>query len=637
MTCRQGKRDDSMTDRFVRLATAAPTLALANIAANTDSLLAAIQQADADQADLIVFPELSLTGASCADLFLSQRLQQAAVQGLMHLARKTAGSQVVSLVGLPLAAGQALYSVVAVIQNGQVLGLVPKRQLSVDQQRVFQPGPDQTQLFDLPGQVVPLGSHLLFCWSGKPAVSFAVELGAERLLPLPGAARAALAGALIVCNPSALPEASGRPQERRDSVQHLSRRLICAYVLAEAGRGESTTDRVYAGHQLVYENGRLLAENKPFAGASCLADIDPQALLALRQRSSAFQAGAEAGYDRVFFQARPPAPDLRRHVSKTPFIPAENLAAHCEEVTQIQANGLAGRLSHVPGARAVLGLSGGLDSSLALLVILRTFDLLKRPRRDILAVSLPGPGSSQRTRNNARALAQACGVSFQELSIDQAVADHLAALGHPAGRHDTTFENAQARERMQILMDLANQQGGLVIGTGSLSELALGWTTYNGDHMSMYDVNCSVPKTLIPSLLRHLSAGTAWAELVEDIIDTPVSPELLPEAAETGGQQTEQLIGPYLLHDFFLYYFLTFGSSPDKILRLATAAFAGDFDAPTIKGWLGVFFKRFFSQQFKRSCSPDGPQTGALSLSPRGAWSMPSDAVSDLWTVPKEP
>ena len=627
-----------MRDGFIRVAAATPRIQVADCAGNRDRILGLIRQAAADQVHIAVFPELCLTGYTCGDLFLSRTLLDGARRALCSLAEATRGLEIISIVGLPLADGAALYNVAAVIQDGRVLGFVPKQNIpnyaEFYEARHFSPGPSiSVCLFD--GSEIPFGRNLLFCCEQMPELTLAVEICEDLWAARPPAIDHAEAGATIIANLSASDEVVSKAAYRRLLVQSQSGRLLCTYVYADAGEGESSTDLVFAGHNLIYENGRRLAESPLFSAGLTTADTDIQMLVQDRRRQNTFISQAADSHRRIFFALAQTELALRRPIPARPFVPSDpnDLAERCEEILSLQSAGLRKRLAHTGCKSVLVGLSGGLDSTLALLVAARAFDSLGLDRKGILAVTMPGFGTTSRTRQNAISLAEGLGVTFREIPIGDSVLSHFRDIGQDPAHHDVTYENAQARERTQILMDLANMTGGLVLGTGDLSELALGWATYNGDHMSMYGINSSIPKTLVRHLVRY-AAGNADDQLrhtLLDVLDTPVSPELLPPAEDEIAQKTEQLIGPYELHDFFLYYTVRYGFTPAKILRLARLAFGSEYEPEQIRHWLEVFNRRFFAQQFKRSCLPDGPKVGSVTLSPRGDWRMPSDAVSRLW------
>lgn len=627
-----------MHDGFIRVAAATPRIQVADCTYNRDRILEMIRQAAADHVQVIVLPELCLTGYTCSDLFLSRTLLDAARRALHNLVEASRGLDILCAVGLPMASGSALYNVAAVFQNGRLLGFVPKYQIpnysEFYEARHFSPGPaDDTLSFA--GEEVPFGRNLLFCCRELPDLRLAVEICEDLWIAHSPSIDHAAAGATVILNLSASDETVAKAAYRRMLVQSHSGRLVCAYVYADAGEGESSTDLVFAGHNLIYENGRRLAESALFSNGLTVADVDVQLLTQERRRMNTFPDSSGCSHRLIPFSLTLRDLDLRRPVAAQPFVPADrqDLAERCEEILSLQAMGLKKRLAHTGCKNAVIGLSGGLDSTLALLVTARAFDSLHLDRKGILAVTMPGFGTTGRTRQNAVDLASSLGVALREIPISEAVHVHFRDIGHDETRHDVTYENAQARERTQILMDLANQNGGLVIGTGDLSELALGWATYNGDHMSMYGVNSSIPKTLVRHLVRYAAnqSDPGLRDTLLDVLDTPVSPELLPPEEGEIAQKTEHIVGPYELHDFFLYYLVRYGFTPSKIKRLALLAFAGQYDAESIDKWLKVFIRRFFAQQFKRSCLPDGPKVGSVTLSPRGDWRMPSDAVARLW------
>ncbi|MBP8989178.1 MAG: NAD(+) synthase [Clostridia bacterium] len=630
-----------MQDGFLRVAAATPRIQVADVRGNCDQILSLIRQAAQKDASLIIFPELSLTGYTCADLFLSLALQKAARAALHDLVKATAKWDIVCAVGLPWTMGSALYNATAVFQRGRLLGLVPKTHRSDDasfyESRYFAGGGQISSTCTIGDGVVPFGTDLLFTCREMPDFCLAFEMGEEMRALTSPSVEAALAGATVIGNLSAQNETVDMEACRRLWVKSRSASLICAYLCAEAGDGESTTDLVFSGHNLIYENGQKLIESDLFSTGLILAEIDVQLLSAERKRKTIWAVSQEPkrSYRSIEFSIQKHQTELTRHVSSQPFVAEEEAkrAAQCEKVLLLQAQGLKKRLEHTGAKHAVIGLSGGLDSTLALLVTARAFDALNLDRQNILTVIMPGFGTTDRTYQNALALARFYQTSLLEIPIHDAVLQHFKDIGHDPHCTDVTYENAQARERTQILMDLANKVKGLVVGTGDLSELALGFTTYNADHMSMYGVNSSVPKTLIRHLIRYAagSCDPKQKEVLLDIAQTPISPELLPSDHGEITQSTEHLIGPYDLHDFFLYYWVRHGFTPSKILRLATSAFAGRYEPCVIRQWLIVFLKRFFSQQFKRSCMPDGPKVSCISLSPRGDWHMPSDAVVKVW------
>ncbi|MCI2047219.1 MAG: NAD(+) synthase [Faecalibacterium sp.] len=632
---------------FIRAAALSPALRVADCRYNALQIVQAMQQAEAQGIQLAVFPELCLTGYTCGDLFLQRTLQQGAEQGLRTLLQASAALNLVAVAGLPVRHNGKLYNCAAVVCRGALLGLVPKTFLpnyaEFYEKRHFSAGRPQVEWIDFGGQRVPFGTSLLFCCRTMESFVLGVEICEDVWAPLPPSTHHALAGATVIANLSASDETVGKAEYRRSLVAQQSARLLCAYLYADAGHGESTTDMVFAAHDLIAENGTVLAEAKPFQGGPAVTELDLERMLAERVRNTSF-VPEDAGYERVYFDLAPVAVPLTRAVSTTPFVPGDAAAraARCELILEMQADGLAKRLEHAHAKTAVIGISGGLDSCLALLVAVRAMRILHRASTDILAVTMPCFGTTKRTRSNAEILCGELAVTFQEIEIGNTVKSHFDDIGLPESDRSITYENGQARVRTLELMDVANRTGGIVVGTGDLSELALGWATYNGDHMSMYGVNAGVPKTLVRHIVRY-EADTAHSETLRrvllDILDTPVSPELLP--AEANGeiaQKTESLIGPYELHDFYLYYVLRFGFGPGKIFHLARAAFAGqpEYTDAVLLHWLENFYRRFFMQQFKRSCLPDGPKIGSVTLSPRGDWRMPSDARNDLWAAELE-
>ncbi|MDR3052188.1 MAG: NAD(+) synthase [Oscillospiraceae bacterium] len=633
-----------MRDGFIRAAAATPGLRLADTDHNRGQIACLARQAAGEGVSILVTPELSLTGYTCGDLFFDRALQNGALRALEGLLRDTAELPLLLLVGLPVAHGGKLYNCAAVLFGGTLLGLVPKSHLpnyaEFYERRQFTPAFAGVRRYSGgPFRDVPFGTDILFHAASMPGVALAVELCEDLWAPAPPSIRHALAGATVIANLSASNETIGKADYRRSLVTGQSARLCCGYLYACSGAGESTTDLVFAAHNLVAENGLCLAETPLFQGGMAASELDVQRVAHERQRMNSFPAATPAGYEAVTFGLPLRKTALTRPISPAPFIPGGPgaLDERCETILSIQAAGLAARLRHTQARAAVLGVSGGLDSSLALLVSARAMRLLGRPATDILAVTMPAFGTTARTRQNAQALAEGVGATFLCVDVSDTVRRHLADLGRDENQPDVVYENAQARVRTLTLMDLANQHSGIVVGTGDLSELALGWATYNGDHMSMYGVNASVPKTLI----RHIVAYEAQAQpplapVLAAVLDTPVSPELLPAVDGQITQRTEDIVGPYELHDFFLYYVLRWGFAPRKVLRLARAAFAGRYDGPTLLAWLRVFYRRFFAQQFKRSCLPDGPKVGSVSLSPRGDWRMPSDAAATLWLAELE-
>lgn len=640
-----------MRDGFVKVAAVTPEVRVADVAFNVDACVAEASRAcTEDGAAVVVLPELAITGYTCEDLFWQDALLDAAERGLADFVARTADLDALLLVGVPVRVNAKLYNCCAVVASGTILGVVPKLHIPTYNEfyegRHFVPGTADVVPVDVAGQLdVPFGTSQLFSCEELPELVVAAEICEDLWVPEPPSIRHALAGATLVCNLSASNALVGKADYRRELVRGQSARLVCGYVYASAGTGESTQDLVFSGHDLVAENGRLLAEGAPFGGGRAVSEVDVRQLAAERRRMSTFQTAANAAqldYHVSRFTLDVHHVHLTRWVDPHPFVPSDptRRAERCEDVFAIQAHGLARRLAHTGSRRAVIGLSGGLDSTLALLVTVRAFDLLDLPRTGVVAVTMPGFGTTDRTHDNATKLADALGVELREIAIGDAVRQHFSDIGHDESVHDVTYENAQARERTQILMDVANQEGGLVIGTGDLSELALGWATYNGDHMSMYAVNASVPKTLVRHLVRYVADTCGSADekdVLLDVLDTPVSPELLPATGDGKiAQRTEDLVGPYELHDFFLYEVLRHGAGPRKVFRLARHALGETYDDATILSWLKVFYRRYFAQQFKRSCLPDGPKVGSAAVSPRGDLRMPSDACSTLWLAELE-
>ena len=629
---------------FVKVAAAVPQVAVADCARNAERIVALAQQAARRGVELVAFPELAVTGYTCADLFLQPALLDAADEALGEIMRQTRKLPLALIVGLPLRHEDRLYNCAAVVAQGRLLGVVPKSYIpnyaEFYEARWFASGAGiEEERITAAGQEADFGTELTFAVNGA---EFGIEICEDLWVASPPSSRLALNGAKLIFNLSASPEGVGKHAYLRELVAQQSARTHTAYVYCSAGFGESSTDLVFAGNGLIAENGTMLAQAARFSLDEQLtvADVDIERLEFERRRNTSFRMREEAGESTVIEMELPDAlkaSALDRRVDPMPFVPADEAhrSERCEEIFQIQSHGLARRLAHTGCRCAVVGISGGLDSTLALLVTVRTFDKLGLDRRGILGITMPGFGTTDRTYRNALKLMEGLGVTVREIPIRNACLQHFRDIGLPESDRSAAYENAQARERTQILMDVANMEGGLVIGTGDLSELALGWATYNGDQMSMYGVNASVPKTLVRHLVRWAADterdGATRATLL-DIIDTPVSPELLPADREGNiAQKTEDLVGPYELHDFFLYNFVRAGFRPAKIAFLAEQAFAGSYDRETIVKWLRVFFRRFFAQQFKRSAMPDGPKVGSVSLSPRGDWRMPSDASAALW------
>lgn len=629
-----------MKDGFITVATATPQVVVADCEANAQAILACINEMAAAHAKVMVLPELCITGYTCNDLFWQTKLLDEAEAALSVIAEGSRQVDALIAVGMPLRVAGKLLNVAAILCRGKVLGFVPKVNLPAYNEfyetRHFTSGSADMGTVQFGGEEIPIGTNLLFSCENVVDLCVAAEICEDLWVPNPPSVQHALAGASVICNLSASDEMVGKGSYRRDLVAGQSARLVCAYLYATAGEGESTTDLVFGGQNLIAENGTVLAESTTFENEINVATIDVQRLASERRRMSTFPAAESKEYREISFALAEEETKLARFFDADPFVPsnADQLSDRCEEILNIQALGLKKRLAHTHAKSAVVGISGGLDSTLALLVTARAFDMLGLPRKGIVAVTMPGFGTTDRTYNNAVAMIKSLGATFKEVPIAKAVMQHFADIDHDASIHDVTYENSQARERTQILMDIANQANGFVIGTGDLSELALGWATYNGDHMSMYAVNASVPKTLVRHLVRHYadtSADEVLAGVLYDVLDTPVSPELLPPEDGAISQKTEDLVGPYELHDFFLYQMLRMCFPPAKIYRVAKEAFAGRYSNETILKWLRTFYWRFFSQQFKRSCLPDGPKVGSVAVSPRGDLRMPSDACVSAW------
>lgn len=631
----------SLKDGFIKVAAGTPKIRVADCRYNAEQCFTLMREACRQGVRVLALPELCLTGYTCADLFLQPELLQGAEAALLTVLEATRSLDMVTALGLPVAYGNKIYNCAAVIHQGDLLALVPKTYLpsygEFYEKRWFAADPELTGSLTLCGRQAEFHPRCILRCAGYPEFSIGVELCEDLWAPDPPSRALAAGGASIILNLSASDEVVGKSEYRRQLVTGQSGRLVCGYVYADAGEGESTTDLVYAGHNLIAENGALLSERR-FATGLTISEVDVQRLSTERRRLTTFPAGAEKPCFVKEFEMELGTTNLTRFVSPTPFVPedAADRAARCEEILLIAAMGLRKRLEHTGAKTAVVGLSGGLDSTLAVLITMIAMKLLGRPSTDVVAVTMPAFGTTDRTRDNAVELAGRLGATLRRIDISHSVKSHFADIGQSLDNHDVTYENGQARERTQVLMDIANQTGGLVVGTGDLSELALGWATYNGDHMSMYGVNASIPKTLVRHLVSFVCDDKAQEDeklshVLADILDTPVSPELLPAVGGKISQKTEDLVGPYELHDFFLYYAVRWAFPPRKVLRLSEYAFARRYDRETILKWLKTFYRRFFAQQYKRSCLPDGPKVGSVTLSPRGDWRMPSDASAALW------
>ncbi len=634
-----------MKQGFIKVAAVTPKIRVADPVYNAGIICERLEEACRKAAKIIVFPELCITGYTCGDLFLQEILLREASVQLLRIAECTRGKDALVMVGLPMEREGRLYNVAAVLWNGEILGMIPKANIpsyaEFYEGRHFSEGNSEPVPFVFQGRTVPFGTNILFSCETMHGLTVGCEICEDLWVADAPAVKHALKGATVIANLSASNETIGKDEYRELLVKSVSARLLCGYVYTSAGEGESTQDLVFGGHNLIAENGTILAQVKKFTCETLYGDIDVRKLLADRRRMGTFGREPSAAYVKVPFRLEVAETDLQRSFPALPFVPgdAEKRKRRCEEILSIQSYGLKKRYEHTGLKTAVLGISGGLDSTLALLVTVRAFDLLGLDRKGILAVTMPCFGTTDRTYENACLLARTLGATLEEVDIKEAVTVHFRDIGQDMADHDVTYENGQARERTQVLMDIANRQGGLVIGTGDMSELALGWATYNGDHMSMYGVNAGVPKTLVRHLVEYYADTCNDKELedvLRDVLDTPVSPELLPPVDGVISQRTEDLVGPYELHDFFLYYMLRCGYSPAKVYRVAKLAFKGLYEDGTILKWLKTFYRRFFAQQFKRSCLPDGPKVGSVALSPRGDLRMPSDASVSLWLAEAE-
>ncbi|MBE5889989.1 MAG: NAD(+) synthase [Lachnospiraceae bacterium] len=627
-----------MKDGFVKVATISPKITVADTKTNGATIRAYMKEVADAGAKIAVFPELCITGYTCGDLFTQDLLLDKAKEELLCIAEESAKYDGLFFVGLPYEINGKLYNMAAAVSGGMILGMVPKVFMPTYNEfyegRNFTSGLTLTGFTDLNGQSIPVGTNFIFACEEMPKLRVAAEICEDLWVANPPSIFHALGGANVMVNLSASDEITGKANYRRELVSGQSARLLCAYLYASAGEGESTQDVVYSGHCMIAENGHILAESKRFCESVTYSEIDVNRLEEERRRMSTFRT--EDTHDFIPFHLDVEETALTRFVDPAPFVPSNQAERElrCDEILMIQASGLKKRLEHTHAKTAVVGISGGLDSTLALLVTARAFDLIGRDHKDIIAITMPGFGTTDRTYENALSLIKSLGATLKEISIVDSVKQHFKDIGQSLEEFDVTYENGQARERTQILMDVANKTGGFVIGTGDLSELALGWATYNGDHMSMYAVNSSVPKTLVRHLVRYYAdtcGDDALKAVLMDVLDTPVSPELLPPKDGKIAQKTEDLVGPYELHDFFLYHMLRFGFPPKKVYRLALIAFQGTYDAEFIQKWLKNFYRRFFAQQFKRSCLPDGPKVGTVAVSPRGDLRMPSDAAGRIW------
>lgn len=634
-----------MRDGYIKVAAVTPKVKVADPAYNGQVIFQKLKEAEEERAVVVVFPELCITGYSCGDLFLQETLLRSAKEELIKIAADTNGKNMLVFVGLPISWNGNLYNVAAALCQGKILGLVPKMHIpnynEFYEARHFAKGMEEPVNVRLTEEItVPMGSHLLFSPDTMPELKVGVEICEDVWVPNPPSISHALAGANLIVNLSASDEITGKDIYRESLIAGQSARLLCGYVYASAGEGESTQDVVYSAHNMIAENGTILGSAKRFCNESVYSEIDVQKINAERRRMSTFE-GNTGNYQEITFPLKIEETVLTRFIDPSPFVPGktEKRQKRCEEILMLQSMGLKKRLEHTGCKCAVIGISGGLDSTLALLVTVKAFDMAGIDRKGIKAVTMPGFGTTDRTYDNAVNLIKSLNADFLEIDIKEAVRVHFRDIGQEETCHDVTYENGQARERTQILMDVANKENGMVIGTGDMSELALGWATYNGDHMSMYGVNVSVPKTLVRHLVQYY-ADTCDEETLRkillDVLDTPVSPELLPPEEGKISQKTEDIVGPYELHDFFLYHMLRSGFGPAKIYRLALRAFEGTYEKEVILKWLKTFVRRFFSQQFKRSCLPDGPKVGTVAVSPRGDLRMPSDASGQVWLAQLE-
>lgn len=629
-----------MKDGFIRVAAATPDVKVADVEFNREKIGEMILEGRKRHVKIMVFPELAMTGYTCGDLFIQKPLLTKAKNELKKLVDFTAGDDMLIFVGIPWEYNNKLYNAAAAIQNGKLLGIVPKMWLpnysEFYEMRYFNPGCRNPVMVPFDGGLVPMGSNILFTCANVENLVVGAEICEDVWVLNPPSIAHAAAGATVIVNCSASDETTGKSEYRRNLISGQSARLLCAYIYANAGEGESTQDVVFGGQNIIAENGTIVAESQRFVNGMLCADVDLERLECERRRMTTYQTENRGSYLFIDFTLKEDESVWERFIDPSPFVPSDETERknRCEEILSIQAMGLKKRLKHTNCKYAVVGISGGLDSTLALLVTARAFDLLGLPRENIISVTMPCFGTTDRTYHNACLMTKKLGATLKEVNIKEAVNVHFRDISHDPAVHDVTYENSQARERTQVLMDIANQAGGMVIGTGDMSELALGWATYNGDHMSMYGVNSSVPKTLVRHLVSYYASiceQDALRDVLLDVLDTPVSPELLPPENGLIAQKTEDLVGPYELHDFFLYYILRYGYHPEKIYRLAVKAFDGEYKNETILKWLKVFYRRFFNQQFKRSCLPDGPKVGSAAVSPRGDLRMPSDACSRLW------
>lgn len=630
-----------MKHGFIKVAAASPYCTVADCRKNADKIIELTHKADQNGVKLITFPELYLSGSTCGDLFFSDTLLRSAERELVRIASKTCDTDTIIIIGFPYIVNDKIYNCAAFCQKGQILGIIPKSILNIAEARYFSSYTGSTVSIKLGDDYTVFGNGIIFADMNMRSLKIGIEIGDEAFSCIPPSANLCMLGATVIVNPFAAPEAIGSNEYTNTMLSSLSARSVCGYIHAEVGSGESTTDGVYGGKLAVYENGKIIAENQPFGDKEIIVtELDSELISAERRRINQFATRSTEAMQQIYFELEENTTELTRKISPFPFIPEKqsDINTVCEKILTIQAHALAQRITKAYAEKCVIGISGGLDSCLAVLATAKAMDLLGKSRKNIIGVTMPCFGTTQRTRSNAEILCEELGVSFRCVNIGNSVKQHFKDIGHDEENRNVVYENAQARERTQVIMDIANAENGLVVGTGDLSELALGWATYNGDHMSMYGINGGVPKTLIRHIVAYCAdnaeadGAAALAAALRDILDTPVSPELLP-AEEDGSiaQKTEDLVGPYEIHDFYIFYLLRYGFTPDKLFRMAKAAFNGKYSDEILLKWLKNLLKRFFAQQFKRSCLPDGPKVGTVGVSPRGGLCMPSDASNAEW------
>lgn len=627
-----------MKNGFLRVACATPEVRVADCKFNTSTIKKLIDEAQSKNVSLIVFPELSITAYTCGDLFLQKRLQNEAIDSLLELTDYSKTVEMIIIVGLPICYGANLYNCAAVIYKGEILGIIPKVNIPnyapYKEMRYFSKGPMHEKIY-IKNKEIPFGTDIIFACRNMSELKIGVEICEDLWVPTPPSCYLAASGATLIANLSASDEVLGKSTYREMLVKSQSSKLVCTYLYANAGQGESSTDMVYSGHNLICENGTVLSQSKKFSVGLAIADVDLQMIQTERHRLTTFLTSSTPFSHVVWFDFPIKELNISRNISKYGFFPSKQneLDEYCEQALKIQSNGLKTRLKHINTDKVVIGLSGGQDSTLALLAVLRTFDMMNLNKKNIIGVTMPCFGTTVKTKTNVTNLARALNITLKQIPINKSILNHFEDIGKDPNVHDVTFENAQARERTQVLMDIANIEKALVVGTADMSELALGFSTYNGDHMSMYGLNCSIPKTLVTNILKYEAKkySSTVKDIILEIISTPISPELLPPHKNETTQKTEDIIGSYELNDFFLYYFLRYNFEPNKILRLANIAFKNDYSQEEIQNRLYVFIDRFFKNQFKRSCSPDGPRITEISLSPRSSFMVPSDCSPTIW------